>query len=139
MCKLDIARTYNVSLRTVHVIENQEISGNLPLKRTRKSNNVKNIFSRAIVALTKTQGLVSCRKVANKISATLSRSTIRRNLISLGYKYLPCKFAIILTESQKKERVKIVKKYITQRIDFHKVVFTDVSRFSLDGNDNSNT
>ena len=89
MCKLDIASTYNVSLRTVYVIENHRIARSPPLKRTRKLNNVKKLVSRAIVALKKTLGLVSCRKVTNKISATLSRSTTRQNSISLGYKYLP--------------------------------------------------
>ena len=40
---------------------------------------------------------------------------------------------------KKKLRVEIVWSYITQPIYFHKVVFTDESRFSLDGNDNFKT
>ena len=36
-------------------------------------------------------------------------------------------------------RVQITRSYITERIDFHKVVFTDECRFTLDGNDNVKT
>ena len=36
-------------------------------------------------------------------------------------------------------RVQIVKSYITERINFHKVAFTDECRFTLDGNDNVNS
>ena len=41
--------------------------------------------------------------------------------------------------STKKLCVEIVRSYITQRIDFHKVVFTEEFRFSLDGNNNFKT
>ena len=36
-------------------------------------------------------------------------------------------------------RVGLVRCYITERIDFHKVVFKDESRFTLDGNDSNKT
>ena len=101
MCKLGIARTYNISLGTVYVIENQGIARSLPLKRTIKSNNVKILVSRAIIALKKIHSLASFRKVANKIRAILSKSTIRRNLISLGFKYLHCKKKSLLNRKRR--------------------------------------
>jgi len=93
----------------------------------------------AIKRLKKTKACVSCSEIANKIDTALSKSKIRRQLVTLGYKYVPNISSIILSDPQKKLRVEIVRSYITQRIDFHKVVFTDESRFSLDGNDNFKT
>ena len=134
--KADIARAFNVSLRTVYSINKQGAETIPSVKRLKKSKQSKQVIKRAMRALTKKNVRVSCNEIAKKVSSTLSKSTIRRNLISLGYKYIPTKSAIILSKPQKEERVKIVRTYITQRIDFHKVVFTDESRFSLDGNDN---
>ena len=36
-------------------------------------------------------------------------------------------------------RVDLVRCYVTERLDFHKVVFTDESWFTLDGNDSNKT
>ena len=82
---------------------------------------------------------MSRTKIANKMVIPLSKSTIRRNLRSMGYKYVPSTYSIILNDSQEKVRVDLVRCYITERIDFHKVVFTDESRFTLDGNDSNKT
>ena len=66
------------------------------------------------------------------MQSPLSNSTIRRNLRYTDYKYLPSTKSIILHDYRKK----IVRNYITERIDFHKVTFTYQYRLTLDGNDN---
>ena len=86
-----------------------------------------------------TEQRVSCTKIAEKMQSPLSNSTIRRNLRYMGHKYLLSTKSIILNDYPKKMRVQIVRSYITELIDFHKVVFTDEIGFTLDGNDNVKT
>jgi len=139
MTKVDIAKAYNVSLRTVYGIQRQGVEPKPSVKRSKNARKSKEVVRRAVNAFKMKNERTSCTKIANKIITPFSKSTVRRNLISLGYKYVPSVCSIILSDAQKKQRVKMVRSYITQRIDFHKVVFTDESRFSLDGNDNYHT
>ena len=139
MNKGDICKMYNVALRTVYSILKNGNSRSPPGKRLRRTRASKEIILKAVKSLKKNNNRVSCKKIANKMVIPLSRSTIRRNLMSMGYKYVPSTYSIILNDSQKKVRVDLVRCYITERIDFHKIVFTDESRFTLDGNNSNKT
>jgi len=111
--KDDIAKTYNISLRAVYNIAIQGIGRSPPPKHLRKSKKTKQLVSMVIKRLRKTKVHVSCSKIANKIDTALSKSTIRRQLVTLDYKYVPRISSIILSNLQKKLRVEIVRSYIT--------------------------
>ena len=136
MTKVYIAKMLNVSLRTVYGIFNDGNASNPSSKRLQKKKTSKESIIRAVKAFNQDKQRVSCTKIAEKIQSQLSNSTIRRNLRSMGYKYLPTTKSIILNDFQKKLLFQIA---ITERIDFHKVVSTDEIGFTLDSNDNVKT
>ena len=76
--------------------------------------------------------------MANKIRALLSESTIKRNLIQLGYKHI-LKTSSIMPNDLQKEESENSQSFINQCIDFPKAVFTDELSFFVDSNNNTNT
>ena len=73
--------------------------------------------------MTEDKAACTMRKNSEKMVAPFSRSNIRKNLISMGYKYVQGIYSLRLTDS-KKVWVEIVRSYITEHIDLDKMVFT---------------
>ena len=54
----------------------------------------------------------------------------------LEYYYDKCSQTIFFTAHHKRERIKICKQWLKDRVNWNEVVFTDQKRFNLDGQDN---
>jgi len=139
MSKVDIAKELQISLRTVQSIA----SGSRVLgcvqkvrKRMAKSNS---IIKRAVKVLEKADTRVSASKIGNLLTDTISPTSIRRRLHSLGYRYKNVASKIVLSAAQKMTRCKIVKNWICEKIDMDLVVYSDECKFTLDGNDCTKT
>jgi transposase len=133
--KNDVAIMFNVGLRTVQRICSKSVQAIMIGKRQKRNKMMNNQIKRAVAAVERKQIRVTSPRIKDIITDTVSTRTIRRKLSSLGLKYKAYKRKIILTEFQKKVRVNQVEQWITDKIDFDKVVFSDESRFTLDGND----
>lgn len=72
---------------------------------------------------------ISLRSLVTKLNGAVSRSTLSRHLKSLGYKNTIPKAAPMLTEVQKKKRLKWAKKHLND--NWSKTFFTDETAFQL--------
>lgn len=79
---------------------------------------------------------VSALKVINETNSVVSKSTMRRQLNELGFKYKKVKQSIVLTQKHKAERLEHCQKWINENQDWSSTVFSDEKRFSFDGPDN---
>lgn len=75
-------------------------------------------------------------KLKKRCSLNVSQWTIQRHLRNLGYKYKNIRQKIFLTRAHKLKRVNIVHEWLSENIDFKKVIFSDEKVFRLDGCDN---
>ena len=107
MAKVDIAKMYNVNIRTVYGIFNDGNASKPKSIRLQMKRTSKKLILKAIKALHQTKQRVSCSKIAEKMQSPLSNSTIRRNVRSMGYKYLPSTKSIILNDYQKRCGLKL--------------------------------
>lgn len=134
--KEDIANMLNISIRTVYNVQNGIYDIPKTNKRKRKQKRNENIVKRAATALRKLKTRVSSSKIQALLPCEISQRSIRRHLVSSGFRYRKNKQKIILTAYQKAERVRIVKQWICENINFDKIIFSDECKFSLDGDDN---
>lgn len=133
--KIEISKLLKISERSVYRILSQS-DGNLTVTKRKKVMEMRSgCIKRGFNAVKRTRLLITSSKIKRKLPINLSISTIRRYLIKLKYKYRPALRKIILSEIQKENRVRIVRNWIRAKLDPDLVVFTDESRFSLDGND----
>lgn len=133
--KDEIAKMLKVSIRSVFRILSQNKPTKPISKRCKNSKMRLNCIKRAFGAIKRSQRLITATRISKVVPCSLSVSTIRRYLKKLNctYKNVPRK--IILSSLQMANRVQVVRNWICQKIDPDEIVFTDESRFSLDGND----
>lgn len=78
---------------------------------------------------------VTAKKVKEKCELDVSVRTVQRKLHEIGLKYAKIKKRITLTRKHKEARLESAKRWITNHVDFKKVIFTDEKRFKFDGPD----
>ena len=133
--KVEISKSLNISLKSVYNIDNGKEVFKLN-NRAKESRLVSQNVKRAAEALVRQNRRITSSSISKKISIKRSQRTLRRHLSTLDYKYIRNTQKIVLTEKQKEIRVKIVKAWICEKCEMDLVIFTDESRFTLDGNDN---
>lgn len=133
--KVEISKLLKISERSVYRILSKDKVTNRVSKRKKNTEVRTACIKRAYSAVRRSGFMVSSKKIKQKIPLNLSTSSIKRYLRNLRYKYKKVIKKIILTKEQKDKRVKIVRNWIRTKLDPDLVVFTDESRFSLDGND----
>lgn len=77
--------------------------------------------------------------VASNLGFSASKSTVCRMLRYLKFRYGKVTFHNTLSQKYRHLRIKIVRKYIENNINWKDIVFSDEKRFNLDGCDNCNT
>lgn len=133
--KKTISQALNISLRSIYSINNNERK--IKSKRITsiaKEKIRKNIKS-AVDRIVKKGRRVTSTEVSRNIKNSPSAVSIRRHLKDLNLKYRNSAKHFILNDSQMKKRVEIARQWICEKTDWNKIVFSDESRFSLDGND----
>lgn len=130
-----LAAMFKVHIRTIYRIISEETSMK-PINKRRK-NEIKRLamVKRGYNAVKRTGKLITSQKVKKYIPTSLSNRSIRRYLRKLDLKYLQNRRKIVLSTIQKMKRVEIVQKWICEKLDPDLIIFTDETRFSLDGND----
>ena len=94
-------------------------------------------MTRAVKAINKKGKKVTASKILEYLSEPVALRTLQRELKKSDLICLKkIKKKIILTDSQKINRLEILGSWFEENIDFSKVIFSDESRFSLDGPDN---
>ena len=92
---------------------------------------------RAIKAFNNKGMKVTASKIAGYISEPVKLRTLQRELKKSPLVRLrKTQKKIMLNESQKRNRLETLRSWFEQEIDFFTVIFSDESRFSLDGPDN---
>lgn len=101
-----------------------------PIKDTRKRNKV---IKEAVRKLKLKGERVTARKIRNNTRLDTSLSTIRRDLSSSNYQYKNIQRKIILSTTNKENRMAIATSWINDAIDFKNCIFSDEKIFRLDG------
>jgi transposase len=133
----DLARKFDLPRSTCRDLVHQE---GLPIKLQR-GNHVKvkgEVLKRLRVAvkrLFKDEQRITAPKVLARAKTTLSTRTVQRFLHREGLKYLPQKKKIPLTDEHKVKRHQLCETWLVEGQASRNVIFTDESRFSLDGPD----
>lgn len=79
---------------------------------------------------------VTAMSLLKKNKMNISLKTMQRNLKRISASWEAVKKKIILTDFHKQQRVRICKEWLQKRINFSSIIFTDESKFNLDGPDN---
>jgi transposase len=90
----------------------------------------------ALDALKESNTRITANSVLQKSKVGVSLSTVQRFLKEDGYKYLKTKKEIALTKRHKDNRLETCRKWLVAGMPSRKIVFTDETRFKLDGPDN---
>lgn len=92
-------------------------------------------MKRSVTRLLSSGEKVTAKKVKEKCALDVSVRTVQRKLHEIGLKYAKIKKRITLTRKHKEARLESAKRWITNHVDFKKVIFTDEKRFKFDGPD----
>jgi transposase len=98
--------------------------------------NIKKRLILAIRELKESNTRITSTSLLNKAHVKVSNRTVMRFLKNDGYQYLNSKKEIALTEAHRAARVSHCKKWLLQGVPSRNLVFTDETRFRLDGPDN---
>ena len=79
---------------------------------------------------------VNSSKIRRNTGIMAGRETVRKFITNMGYKYKKVPQNIQLTKQQKKNRIEIVERWITEKVDWNRIVFSDEKRFCCDGPEN---
>jgi transposase len=113
---------------------------NVPRPPSHKPNlkvkgNLKKRLVLAIGELQQTNTRITSTCILEKVHVGVSTTTVQRFLKNEGYKYANSKKEIVLSNSHKAARVEICKKWLIEGVVSRNIVFTDETRFKLDGPD----
>ena len=106
--------------------------GRQPIIIKRESMQIK----RCVEKLIDTKNKVTSTKILRELKINACTRTIQRHIKQLEYYYDKCSQTIFLTAYHKRERIKICKQWLKDRVNWNEVVFTDEKRFNLDGPNN---
>lgn len=129
--KFDIPRSSCCDIvRNINVPRPHSHKPNLKVKGNKKK--------RLILALNELQSKnmrISSSNLLEKAHVGVSKRTVQRFLKNEGYKYLNSKKEIVLTAQHKAARVEHCKNWLIKGTHSRNIVFTDETRFKLDGPD----
>ena len=135
---VNIAKTLNVSRPAIYRVKNgmkYERSGPKPKFNKRK---LEFQMIRAVKAIKKQNKKVTAAKILDLVSEPIKLRTLQRELKkSTLFSLIKIKKKIILNDSQKRILLEMLRSWFQKKIDFSKIIFSDESRFSLDGPDNN--
>jgi hypothetical protein len=97
--------------------------------------NVRKRLLLAIQNLQEKKSRISSTSILEKANVNLSNRTVQRFLTADGYKYMKTKKEIVLSEQNKAARTEICRKWLSEGAPSRNIVFTDETRYSLDGPD----
>jgi hypothetical protein len=97
--------------------------------------NVKKRLVLAVGELQQTNSRISSTTILGKAHVKVSARTVQRFLKNEGYKYMNSKKQIPLTDGHKASRMESCRKWLIEGTASKNIVFTDESRFKLDGPD----
>jgi transposase len=78
---------------------------------------------------------ISSTSILEKTHVNVTSRTVQRFLRSEGYKYMNIKKEIDLSKQNKASRVAICRKWLSEGVASRNIIFTDETRFSLNGPD----
>jgi len=97
--------------------------------------NIKKRMVLAIGELQKNNTRISSTNILEKAHVKLSARTVQRFLKNDGYNYMNSKKEISLNNTQKASRMEFCRKWLIEGAASKNIVFSDESRFKLDGPD----
>jgi hypothetical protein len=114
---------------------------NAPRAPLRKPNlkvkgNIKKRLFLSLKELKDKNSRITSASVLQRSNVRLSISTVQRFMKNEGYKYLNTKKEIALTQKHKDDRREMCKKWLIAGIASRNIVFSDETRYKLDGPDN---
>lgn len=134
---LQISHMLNVSRTAIYRIKNGIRPKRNGPKVTFDRKKLNFQVTRAVKAINKRGKKVTASKVLDLVSEPVKLRTLQRELKKMPTLSLrKNRKKIILKDNAKKNRLQILRDWFNQKINFSRIIFTDESRFSLDGPDN---
>ena len=127
----------NFSPSTVHYMTKTNYErpkkkrGVKPALKKREKTRIKRVCEN----LVENNERVTSQKIQKNCDLEVSIRTIQRTLKKMRYTYKKAKVELVLSRTHQEARVEVGRKWIRNRVDWSKVVFSDVKRFSFDGPD----
>lgn len=132
----EIAKTYNVSRKTIHKIKNGFDPKPRGMPKKYDPRKLKTQCKFSIKKLKKSKSKITAAKIKDNLSENVSLRTLQNFLKKDDdFRLRNIKRKIILSEKHKEQRVSIIRSWFNENVNFKNVIFSDECRFSLDGPD----